>query len=283
MSFPKSPSALSRSIAAAAFLITTLVGCGSSDDSPSAQTRITLTGSSTVAPLASEIARRFEERHPDVRVEVQTGGSSRGIADARSGAATLGMISRDLAPDEQDLTAFTIARDGIGLIIHADNPVEELSRSQIASIFRGEISNWSEVGGREAEITVVNKAEGRATLEVFKQYFELTSPEIRADVVIGHNEQGVKTVAGNPNALGYVSIGVAESDIQQGIPIRLLRIDGMEANIETVADGSFPISRPLNLVAHGTVDGPAAELVEFSLSEEVHDLIEAQRFVPSRR
>ena len=282
MNRPQSPKAFSWLIGWAALFAMTLVGCGTVEPE-STKSRITLTGSSTVAPLASEIGRRFEERNSSIRVEVQTGGSSRGIADARSGAATLGMISRDLAPDEQDLTAFTIARDGIGVIVHADNPVEELSRSQIAAIFRGEVRNWSELGGEDSEITVVNKAEGRATLEVFKQYFQLTSPEIRADVVIGHNEQGVKTVAGNAGAIGYVSIGVAESDIQQGIAIRLLRIEGMEASIETVADGSFPISRPLNLVANGTVDGPAAELVAFSLSEEVHDLIEAQRFVPSRR
>ena len=257
-------------------------GCGG-PDSRSHKARVILTGSSTVAPVVSVIGRRFEARHPHVRIEVQTGGSSRGIADARSGAASLGMISRQLAPDELDLTAFTIARDGIGMIVHADNPVPVLTDDQVAAIYRGETRRWSEVGGPNTEITVVNKAEGRATLEVFKQHFGLESPEIRADVVIGHNEQGVKTVAGNPNAIGYVSIGVAEADIRQGIPIRLVPIGGVEPSTRTVADGTFPISRPLNLVANGEPQGPAAELIDFCLSEEVHDLIEAQGFVPSRR
>ena len=213
---------------------------------------------------------------------VQTGGSSRGIADVRNAAADLGMASRALTADEQTLETFTIARDGVGIIVHADNPLPALSDAQVRSIFTGEVQRWSELGGRDAPITVVNKAEGRATLEVFRTYFGLSSTEIQAHVVIGHNEQGIKTVAGNPSAIGYVSIGVAETDIGRGVPIRLMPTAGVDATIGTVADGSFPIARPLNLVSNGPPQGLAEQFVSYCLSEGVHDLIEAQRFVPSR-
>ena len=125
-----------------------------------AEQRLTLTGSSTVAPLALEIAKRFEQLHPGTRIDVQSGGSSRGIADALAGRVNIGMASRSLKPEET-LVAHTIARDGIGMIVHRDNPMVALSDAQIIAIYTGEITSWSGVGGNDQAITVVNKAEGR--------------------------------------------------------------------------------------------------------------------------
>ncbi|MBN3885035.1 MAG: substrate-binding domain-containing protein [Nostoc sp. JL34] len=98
------------------------------------QGKLVLTGSSTVAPLAAEIGKRFESEHPDVRVDVQTGGSSRGIADARTGVANIGMASRSLKEEEKDLQAFAIARDGIGIILHKENSIKSLSNQQVIDI-----------------------------------------------------------------------------------------------------------------------------------------------------
>ncbi len=242
--------------------------------------RIVLTGSSTIAPLMGEIAKRFEERHPGVRVDVQSGGSSRGIADVRRDLADIGMVSRDLKPDEQDLHSFTIARDGVGIIVHRQNPISALSDEQIVAIFTGRITNWQEVGGAAAEITVVTKAEGRSTLELFLTYFHLASSDIQADVVIGDNEQGVKTVAGNPHAIGYVSIGTAEYDAEQGVAIKLLPLGGVAATIENVRLGSFPLTRPLNLVTQSAPRAIVDTFLAFTRSPEVHDLIQEQYFVP---
>lgn len=242
--------------------------------------RLTVTGSSTVAPLVAEIGKRFEVRNPGVRVDVQSGGSSRGIADARSGLADIGMVSRALKPEEQDLQSFAIARDGIGMIVHRDNPVRALTDQQIVDIYTGKIADWSEVGGRAGPITVVNKAEGRSTLELFLHYFKLTSSQIKAHVVIGDNQQGIKTVAGNPGAIGYVSIGTAEVEGARGTPIRLLPIGTVDATVENIRNGSFPLARPLNLVTRAEPAGLAKAFIDFARSGEVHDLVEAQFFVP---
>ncbi|HUG67134.1 MAG TPA: phosphate ABC transporter substrate-binding protein [Pirellulaceae bacterium] len=260
---------------------TTLTSCSSpTSDYQAGQTRLVLTGSSTVAPLALEIAKRFESEHPGVRVDVQTGGSSRGVADARRGLANIGMASRPLKPDEEDLYAFAIARDGVCLIVHQDNPVQALTDEQVVAIYTGKVDNWSDVGGNDAPITVVNKAAGRSTLELFLDYFNLTSVDVQADVVIGDNEQGIKTVAGNPNSIGYVSIGTAEYDATVGIRIQLLPVGGVEASVENVATGSFPLSRPLNLVTRQQPTGLAKEFIEYAQSDAVHDLIREQYFVP---
>lgn len=242
--------------------------------------KLVITGSSTMAPLVSEIGKRFESLHPGVRVDVQTGGSSRGIADVRHGLADIGMASRALKTEEHDLHGFVIAHDGICMIVHRDNPVKGLTDAQIIGIYTGKITNWKTVGGKDASITVVNKAEGRSTLELFLRYFHLKNRDIHAHVVIGDNEQGVKTVSGNPNAIGYVSIGTARYDATHGIPIALLPIADIPADLETVRSGAFPIARPLTLVTATTPGGLIKQFLDFALSADVHDLITKQYFVP---
>ena len=170
----------------------------------------------------------------------------------------------------------------MGLIVHSDNPVESLTDDQVRSIYLGGITNWNEVGGPDAPITVVNKAAGRATLEVFLKYFGLDEKAIEADVVVGDNEQGVKTVAGNPHSVGYVSIGTAEYGAGNGVPIKLLPTDGVEATTENVGEGTFPIGRPLNFVTFGEVDPLAQAFIDYCRSSEVHDLVTDLYFVPVR-
>ena len=255
-----------------------MTSCSREDDI--ATHRLVLTGSSTVAPLVAEIGKRFESLHPNVRVDVQTGGSSRGIADARRGTADIGMASRALGDTESDLHEHPIARDGVCIIVHVDNPVGTLSGRQVSGIYANRITNWKQVGGRDADIVVVKKAEGRATLEVFLAHFDVDRRSIRPDVVIGDNEQGVKTVAGNVDAIGYVSVGTAEYGTGHGVPIRLLAVDGVPASTSALADGSFPVSRPLNLVTLGDPADTARTFINYCQSEDVHDLIRAQYFVP---
>ncbi len=246
-----------------------------------ASPKLVLTGASTIAPLASEIARRFESQYPGTRIDVQSGGSSRGINDARNGTAGVGMVSRDLKPEEGDLHAYTIAWDGVGVILHASNPAAALSQQQIRDIYTGKIVNWKTVGGKDAPITVVNKADGRSTLELFLNYLKLKNSEIKPHVIIGDNSQGMKTVSGNPNAIGYVSVGAAEYEARHGLPIKLLPLDGIRATTVNVRNGTFPLSRPLNLVTRGAAEGLAQEFIDFARSARVHDLVEAQYFVPA--
>lgn len=243
--------------------------------------RLVLTGSSTVAPLALEIAKRFEEKNPGVRVDVQTGGSSRGVADTRTGMADIGMASRALTASEQDLFAHTIALDGITLIINAKNPVTVLTDDQIKAIYTGAITNWKQVGGADKFITVVNKAEGRSTLELFLTHFELNNADIKASVVIGDNQQGIKTIAGNPYAIGYVSVGSAEFEATHDTPIKLLSLAGVSASVAQIQAGKFPLSRPLNLITKTPPQGLIKRFMDFAQSDSVHDLIADQYFVPA--
>ncbi len=263
--------------------LTLMIGCVYSPNTSGESRKLVLTGASTIAPLASDIAKRFEEQHPGVRIDVQMGGSSRGVSDTRQGLNDIGLVSRPLNEDEKDLHAFPIANDGVTVILHRSNPVASLSDTQIVDIYRGKITRWNDVGGNDAAITVVNKAEGRSTLELFCHHFKLKNSEIKAHVVIGDNEQGIKTVAGNPNAIGYVSIGTAEYDAAHGTPINLLPIGGVAASSENVANGKFPLSRPLNLITKSPPEGLVKEFIDFAMSDKVNDLIKGQSFVPLQK
>lgn len=257
------------------------LGCSSQCPSSSgSDQQLILTGASTIAPLIGDIAKRFESDHPGVRIDVQTGGSSRGIADVRNRLSTIGMISRSQKDDEHDLHFFLMAKDGVGIILNSANSVGELTDQEIVDIYTGKITNWKDVGGADAEIIVVNKAAGRSTLELFLKHFDLTEDQIDADIVIGDNEQGIKTVAGNPNSIGYVSIGAAEYQAEHGIPIKLLPLDSVVASVDNVRNGSFPLARELNLVTREAPAGVTREFIEFARSDKVHDLIEDYYFVP---
>ena len=259
-------------------LILALTACGNQQ---SEITRLTLTGSSTVAPLMSEIAQHYEQSNPQVRIDVQTGGSSRGINDARQQLADIGMVSRTLKSNEQDLQTATIAWDGISIIVHKDNPVSQLSREQIVDIFTGKLNNWQELGGNSRKIVVINKAEGRSTLELFLKYFKLNNKDIKAHIIIGDNQQGLKTVAGNPNAIGYVSIGAAAYESRLGTAIKLLPMAGINPSLESLEKGEFPLSRPLNLVTVGSRSAAVKQFIDYAQSAAVNDIINKQYFVPA--
>lgn len=245
--------------------------------------KLMITGSSTIAPLAAEMAARFEEQHPDVRIDVQTGGSTRGIADIQSGAADIGMASRSLKAAETGLTTHPIAVDGICLIVHKDNPVRSLTDEQVVAIFRGDVSNWEYLGGNDSPIVVVNKAAGRGTLEVFLHYFRLDNADIAADIIVGENQQSIKTVAGNPSAIAYVSIGTADAEVKRGTLIRPVQAGEIAPTTENVAAGRFPITRPLLFITQGELSGLTKAFIEFARSSDVTDLIKAQYFVPPSR
>lgn len=245
-----------------------------------ADTRLITTGSSTVAPLISEIAKRYEDNHPGTRIDVETGGSTRGVTDARRGAVSFGMASRALKEDENDLQAHTIAWDGVAMIVNSANKIPELSSEQIRAIYRGEISNWKEVGGNDQDIVVVNKAQGRSTLELFLEHFELKAEEIKADTIIGDNQQGIKLISQNPSAIGYVSIGAAEFEAKNTGLLRHLPLDGVASTTENVKNGTYPLRRPLNLVTKGALSPAVSDFIKFATSNKVNDLIEELYFVP---
>lgn len=254
-------------------LMALLGGCFNATDT------LTITGSSTIAPLIADIAERHEARH-GTRINVQSGGSGRGIQDVRAGLADIGMVSRELTGDELDagIVPDVLAWDGIALITHRDNPVAGLSTDQVKRLFRGSTENWRALGGSDVPVTIINKAEGRATLAVFLNEFDLQHDDIKADMIAGENQQVILAVAGNPGAIGYVSIGTA---LDSEAAIRMPALDGVAPTIKSVAENRWPLKRPLNLITSGELSTPAKAFLDELGSEENRELIRAHHFIPA--
>lgn len=243
--------------------------------------RLTITGSSTIAPLAAELAKAFERKvgGNKVRIDVQTGGSSRGVSDTLRERSDIGMVSRSLKPRE-NLNVYPVARDGIAVIVHGSNKIKSLSKQQLSSIYRGQKTNWQAFGGSDRPIVVVHKAAGRSTQELFLHFLQITNRQVKAAVIIGDNQQGLKTIAGLPGAIGYVSIGSAISASGMGEKLNMVALDEVLPTFENVSNGRYPLLRVLNFVTKGPAMGYPKQFLKFALSQEASSVVLEQSFVP---
>lgn len=244
---------------------------------PAGQLRIT--GSSTMCPLISAVGERFHTVNPGVRIEVQCGGSDRGIRDLREGNAEIGMIARALKGDEKDLFGFPLARDGVSLIVHKTNPLTALSEEQIARIFSGEIGTWQPLNGRSAPIAVILREQQKPVSELFEKHFNLKG-RIRGKVVPGDNPVTIGAIAADPDAIGYVSSGEAERQAGAGAAIRIIPVGGVMPTARNVITGNYPLTRPLSLITRDLPSGAAKDFINYCLSSKVVDIIERFDFVP---
>lgn len=243
--------------------------------------RFLLTGSSTLAPVLQQVAEDLHALDGTLEIDVETGGSSRGIQDARLGLCDVGMASRDLKEEEaRGLNPRLVALDGVALIVNASNPVAALERQQVLDLYTGKIDDWRELGGPDGEIHVVSKAEGRATLTVFLEHFGLKNSQIVADAVIGDNAQGVRIVAGNPLSIAYVSIGEALAAVERGEDIHLVALDGVLPTRESVANGAYPLRRNLYLLFPGAPDEIGERILAHLASERGHAILGELGFTP---
>ena len=233
-----------------------------------------------MAPLMRAVGAQFQRSHPEVEVRVSTGGSAKGIEDARSGAADIGMASRALAEDENDLFGFPVARDAVCLVIHRDNPVRELTDRQIADLYTGRVATWQDVGGHDLPAHVIGRSPGRSEVEIFSHYLKVRAGDLRAAKEGGDNAATLRAVADDPAAVTYMSLGEAEREARRGAPIRLLPVDGVAATSRNVRSGHFPMSRPLTLVTRSLPEGTAKEFLDFATSAQVTDLVRQFNFVP---
>ncbi len=241
---------------------------------------LVLAGAGVMTPLVSKIAKEFEKHNPGSHISIQASSSMRGISDLRSNKVNVGLVSRALKSDENDLSAHIIATDGLCIIAHNSNPVTTLRKGQIINIFKGLTKNWKSVGGKNQRIIVVNKEKGRVTRGIFNYYFELNNNDLKAHIITKNNEQAIKAITNHPDAIGYVSVGKAKLAVAHGAPIKLLLLEGIEPTAENIRSGYFPITRPLNFVTKGNPTPLAQHFIDFSRSKEANNLIEDNFFIP---
>ncbi len=239
-----------------------------------AQKELIVAGSTSIQPFADRWAEIYMTKYPGRIVNVQGGGSSSGIQAARSGAADIGTSSRELKPEEKDLTEIVVARDGLAVIVHPSNPVSDLTISQVRQIFAGEQRSWKDFGGRNRAITVVTREEGSGTRGAFQ---ELVMGKVRITkgaIVEDSNGTVREIVAGDPDSIGYISLGLVNS------AVKALNLDGVMPTDANILENRYRLVRPFLFVTKGPAGSEAKEFIDFVLSREGQDLIRKEGLIP---
>ena len=255
------------------------VGCGSNsgvDAKSDKETKVTVSGSTSVGSPMEKLAEAFEGKNSGVKVEVQQLGSSAGIKNAIEGVSEIGMSSRDLKDEEKSsgLKETIIATDGIAVITNKANKVTDLTLDQVKDIYTGKITNWKEVGGEDAPIVVVSREDGSGTRDGFQEKVGFESEELIKDAQISDGSGNIKsTVEGNANAIGYISFGYVDE------AVNAVKVDGVEINHETVANNEYVIARPFILVNKDGISDNAQALIDFILSDEGQGILEEKGFI----
>jgi phosphate transport system substrate-binding protein len=188
---------------------------------------------------------------------------------------------REPTPEEaRQITLFPIAYDGVGIVVHAENPLSAINTEQLRRIYRKEERDWRAFTTWDGEITVVNRAEGHATLDSFLEYTGLKRDDIEPDAVGGDNAQIIRLVANSKSAIGYISIGEAIHAREIGIPVRLVALNGIEPTLAHIADKTYPMFRRLYLVAKDEPSAHARMLIDFFGTAAGHQIIREAQYVP---
>ncbi len=231
---------------------------------------VSTNGSTSMEKVMSILIEAFEEEYPNVTVTYDATGSGAGITAATEGSADIGLASRNLKDEETGLTAYVVAIDGIAVIINPENTVEDLSLEQIAGLFNGTITNWSEVGGEDMEVAVIGREAGSGTRDGFESVVGVEDACVY-DQELTSTGSVITAVAQNQYAIGYASLSEAAADDS----VKVISVDGIEATEDTVKDGSYAIQRNFNMVVNdsATLSDAAQAFLDFCLSADVADYI----------
>ena len=240
---------------------------------------VTTNGSTSMEKVVLTLNEQFMIDHPDVKASYDPTCSSTGIEAANNGSADIGLASRAQKDEEVavGLKSTTLALDGIAIIVNADSAISDLTVEQIAQIFKGEVANWSEMGGADGTIACIGREGGSGTRDGFES---ITGTE---DVCVLSQELTstgavIEAVKNYPQAIGYASLSAVEG--QEGI--KAITVNGVACSAETVLDGSYEIQRPFILVTKEgeTLSEAAQAWFDWATSAAASDLIRAAGAVP---
>ena len=268
----------------AAVLALSLAACGSKDsDNKGGDTALTgkvsTNGSTSMDKVIGALKEQFMLDNTGVTVTYDPTGSGSGIEAASNGSADIGLSSRALKDEEKanGLEGTVVALDGIAIIVNANSTVTDLSVEQIAKIFTGEITDWSEVGGAAGTISCIGRESGSGTRDGFESITK-TKDACKLDQELTSTGGVIEAVAGNPNAIGYASLSAVEGKTT----VKAVTVGGVACIEGTVLDGSYQIQRPFVLVTKsGATLSPAAQaFFDFATSTAAADLIKNAGAVP---
>ena len=257
-----------------ALLTLSLVACGSegkTDDQPAALTgTVSTDGSTSMEKVIGALSESFMAQNSGVTVNYNPTGSGSGITAVQEGTYDIGLSSRALKDEEKSagLKETVLAYDGIAIIVHPDNPVSDLSVEQIAKLYTGEITNWKDVGGNDAEVVLIGREAASGTRDGFESITG-TKDKCQYRQELTSTGDVITAVSQNPDAIGYASLASVKDSV------KALNVDGVTPSEATVKDGSYKVQRPFVLVTmEGKELSPAAQaFFDYAVSSDAASII----------
>lgn len=251
-----------------------LAGCGGGAKTIGS---VSTDGSTSMEKVIGSLGESFQN-DTGIRFTYNPTGSSSGIKAIQEGRCDIGLSSRDLKKAEQDsgLQATVLAYDGIAVIVNPNNPVSDLSLEDVARIYRGEVTNWSAVGGKDAEIVLVGREAGSGTRDGFESITD-TKDGCKYRQELTSTGDVITTVSQNPNAIGYASVASVKNSV------KALTINGVAASEANIKDGSYVVQRPFVLVtkSNAKLSEGAQKFFDYITSSDARKIISAAGVVPA--
>jgi phosphate transport system substrate-binding protein len=234
---------------------------------------IIVAGSTSVQPFAEVLAEEYMILHPGVTIDIQGGGSAAGIMATESGTTDIGMSSRTLTGDETSLWSVEIARDGLAIVVNPKNPIINLTLEQVCDIYSGKVSNWSALGGEKSEIHVFTREDGSGTRSSFESLV-MGKTEIMPEAMVENSNGAIRQLVGDdPNAIGYISLGLVDKDV------KAVELNGIAATREHVIDGTYNLSRPFLFLTLKEPTGLVKDFIDFTLSDQGKQILNDQGLI----
>ena len=267
----------------AGLLAAMLTGCGStSTDSNTVATdgdTVATDGSTSMEKVIGYLSEAYMEENAGVKVTYNPTGSGSGIQAVQEGRCDIGLSSRNLKDEEKvDLVGTVVAIDGIAIIVNPENAVNDLSIEQIAALYKGEITNWSEVGGADAPVVLIGREAASGTRDGFESITD-TEDLCKYSQELTSTGDVVQTVASNPNAIGYASLAAVKDTV------KMLDVDGVTPTTETIQNGTYKVQRNFVFVTkkNAELSDTAKAFFQFATSKAADELIVKAGAVPVAR
>ncbi|MDD5082099.1 MAG: phosphate ABC transporter substrate-binding protein [Dehalococcoidales bacterium] len=237
------------------------------------EANIVLAGSTSVQPFAEILAEEYMTLYPDISIDIEGGGSAAGILAVQSGTADVGMSSRTLKGDETKLWWVEIAKDGLAVVVHPDNPVRNLTLDQVRDIYTAIISDWSQIGGAKSEIHIFTREEGSGTRSAFESLV-MGKVEITPRAMVQDSNGAVRQlVSDDAAAIGFISLGLVNDQV------KAIALGSVAATRENVANGTYTLTRPFLFVARNEPTGSTRQFIDFTLSAEGREILNEEGLV----
>lgn len=269
-------------------IVSILSGCGSSEENnttaPGAEKKLSgsilALGSSALQPLAAEAAKQFKNKNTEADVQVQGGGSGKGLTSVSNGTAQIG--NSDIFAEEKEgidakaLEDHKVCVVGFAAVVNPKVKVDNLTKGQLIDIFTGKIDNWKDVGGDDLKIVLINRPSSSGTRVTFRRYALDGKEEAQGKALTEDNSGTVLKIVGDTEgSISYLALSYIKD-----VSIKALKLDGVDPTVENITSGKYPIWSYEHMYTKGAAEGLAKAFIDYMVSDEVKPLVRKLGYIP---